>query len=484
MKNTLYIVCFCLFLVNNGIKSSVIPDKLIVSGKVTNRTKESPKVITVIECSPLDEGGRYASLLDSSGMFRTEMSFVYEHSFTINYADKYINLYGANGDSLYLEIDAGKLSENKESPILFGGDKATGNKYFSEVIDKTFPLVNHAKLAPASVPLKEYMETFQSEYNRLKDSIRVYSTPYPLQENVLRMLDNMVLFTLANSATDYAEKNPQDALAFFTQPVFDLYNEENLKVMMFPYHLNYYRQSLLDNDSIAMNCLEKGDIKALFHRGVKLLLTLPKGTYRDIMLADFCNQLKSFSLKILPSKASFCNDTVFQYVNRLYVSEQSKKQLPEMLLTDGVFHYASNGETELIPVKNLSDFLKEKYKGKVVYLDIWATWCGPCRAEMKHTQALHSLFKDRDIVFVNICMMSDRTKWEKAIRDENIGGENYFLNGDMSQICMSALQVPGFPTYLLLDKTGTIINNTPPRPSALPQLQKELESVTSVVTVR
>lgn len=492
MKNILYSAFFCLLLASNmqtqihaGSYISAQQDKLIVTGKVINRTKESPKVITVIECSPLDDGGRYASQLDSNEMFRTEMSFVYEHSFTINYADKFINLYGANGDSLYLEIDAKKLSENKESPILFGGDKAAGNNYFSEVIDKTFPLINNVELAPASVPLKDYMETFQSEYTRLKDSIRVYSQPYSLQENVLRMLDHMALFSLANMATDYTEKNPQDALAFFTQPVFDLYNTENLKVMMFPYHLDYYRQALLDSDSIAKACLEKEDIKALYHRGTELLLTLPEGTYRDIMLAGFCNRLKRFNLEILPPRESFCNDTVFQYVSRLSAAAgTTKKQLPEMPLTDGIFYYASNGKAELVPVKNLTDFLKEKYKGKVVYLDIWATWCGPCRAEMKHAKALHTSFKDRDIVFVNICMMSDRAKWEKAIRDENIGGENYFLNEDMSQICMSALQVPGFPTYLLLDKTGAIINRTPPRPSALPKLQKELESVTSVVTVR
>lgn len=105
------------------------------------------------------------------------------------------------------------------------------------------------------------------------------------------------------------------------------------------------------------------------------------------------------------------------------------------------------------------------YEGKVVYLDFWASWCGPCKKEMPHSLKMQEHFKGKDVVF--IYMSSDRNPkaWQNSIGRLQITGENYLANAKVWKEYNSMFEVKFIPRYVLIDKEGRVVNAMAKRPS-------------------
>lgn len=102
-------------------------------------------------------------------------------------------------------------------------------------------------------------------------------------------------------------------------------------------------------------------------------------------------------------------------------------------------------------------------KGKYVYIDCWATWCGPCRGELPHLQKLEHKYKGRNIHFVSISCDQDKAAWEKMVKEEKLGGIQLHNGGDNE--FMDFYMINGIPRFILLDREGKIIAANAPRPS-------------------
>lgn len=103
------------------------------------------------------------------------------------------------------------------------------------------------------------------------------------------------------------------------------------------------------------------------------------------------------------------------------------------------------------------------FRGKYVYIDMWATWCAPCRREMPYLKELEEKFKDAQIVFLGLSTDSDKSKWEAMVRSGEMTGVQLYLGPQSS--FQKAYQIDGIPRFILLDKEGKIINNNMSRPS-------------------
>ena len=110
-------------------------------------------------------------------------------------------------------------------------------------------------------------------------------------------------------------------------------------------------------------------------------------------------------------------------------------------------------------VHTLADF-----RGKYVYIDMWATWCGPCKREMPYLKALEEEFKDAEIVFVGLSVDKDKAAWENIVRQGELTGVQLYL-GTGSRF-QEGYRVEAIPRFILLDKEGVIISNDMSRPSA------------------
>lgn len=102
-------------------------------------------------------------------------------------------------------------------------------------------------------------------------------------------------------------------------------------------------------------------------------------------------------------------------------------------------------------------------KGNLVYIDVWATWCGPCREEIPHLQKLEEMFKDMKIKFVSISTDQNKDAWEKMVREEKLGGIQLHAGTDESFV--KAYRINGIPRFILLDQEGRILEANMSRPS-------------------
>ena len=124
-------------------------------------------------------------------------------------------------------------------------------------------------------------------------------------------------------------------------------------------------------------------------------------------------------------------------------------------------------------VKDMSDGEKilrtliEPYKGKVILLDIWGTWCGPCKRALENSQEEYEHLKDYDIVYLYLANSSDEESWKNVIKEYNVTGDNvvhYNLPTEQQAAIENYLGVNSYPTYKLIDRDGNILDvNADPR---------------------
>ncbi len=113
--------------------------------------------------------------------------------------------------------------------------------------------------------------------------------------------------------------------------------------------------------------------------------------------------------------------------------------------------------------KSLDDF-----KGKYVYIDVWATWCGPCMYEIPFMNKLEEKFKNSNIQFISISIdtKEDEPKWRKMIADKNMDhGTQLLADANFDSSFVKEYFIDGIPRFILLDPQGNIINQNAPRPS-------------------
>lgn len=103
--------------------------------------------------------------------------------------------------------------------------------------------------------------------------------------------------------------------------------------------------------------------------------------------------------------------------------------------------------------------LIEPYQGKIIYVDIWGTWCTPCRKNLKESWKVKEALKDYDIVYLYLANRSSDEAWKSVISEYNLTGPNcvhYNLPTDQQSAIEHYVGVNGYPTYKLIDKQGNI----------------------------
>ena len=134
----------------------------------------------------------------------------------------------------------------------------------------------------------------------------------------------------------------------------------------------------------------------------------------------------------------------------LFLLSSTSPKAPEITLND------INGNKV-----NLSDF-----KGKVVYLDIWASWCGPCMYEMKNSGTLKKHFKDNsNVVFLYISIDSEIETWKATVKKKDIHGIHLISKEGLEDDVRGKFNTVTIPRYILIDKKGNIADNDAKRPS-------------------
>ena len=118
------------------------------------------------------------------------------------------------------------------------------------------------------------------------------------------------------------------------------------------------------------------------------------------------------------------------------------------------------------------DKLGKKYtlkdlRGKAVFIDCWATWCGPCLTEIPYMIKLYEHYKNnKKLEFISISFDDNQDKWEKKIAKDKLGWRQFILKYDNKSSLASDYDIATIPRFLMFDKQGNIISLDAPFPSS------------------
>ena len=161
----------------------------------------------------------------------------------------------------------------------------------------------------------------------------------------------------------------------------------------------------------------------------------------------------------------------------LFNCNNSEKKIEEQKEVEAIDSVAvkdsliQNRSTDLVkaPDFSLADINGKRFdladfKGKYVYMDIWATWCGPCKVQIPFMKQLEEEFRDAPIHFVSISVDNedDKPVWAKMVRENQMSGVQLFAGRENNFGHDYQIQV--IPTFIILDKEGNIINANAPAP--------------------
>ena len=138
--------------------------------------------------------------------------------------------------------------------------------------------------------------------------------------------------------------------------------------------------------------------------------------------------------------------------------------------TSEVVLYDENKKTT-----TLSAFI-EANKGKIIYIDFWASWCAPCRAAFPSSRKLHEEFKEKEIVFLYLSTDANFEAWKKANQFEKLTENSYFIINPKTSEYLKKLAIDFIPRYVLINSNGEISNPKAPSPDS-DKIKQELNNL-------
>lgn len=229
---------------------------------------------------------------------------------------------------------------------------------------------------------------------------------------------------------------------------------------------NITKSRLYDNDEllkqpygrnlISLVCMKKSNDYNIPNYDFDAYLNCVGGTIsKGELVISKANQLHSYK--------EF-SDLATKYAAFITTADQ-KERMENMRLKRLVYKVGTPAYDFTYPdasgkMTSLSDF-----KGKVVLVDVWATWCSPCKKEIPSMHALEEEYKGKNIVFMSVSVDEKKNyeKWKSYIKEKQMGGIQLFAEG-WSKITKD-YKITGIPRFMLFDKEGNIVTVDAPRPS-------------------
>lgn len=391
-------------------------DSITVSGRLLNVAAGAPLTVTVCECDIHDSAARMLVEADSAGYFKTKVPLSFPHTFVVIYNRRvFMNAFAEPGDSIDFVLDTSTRD------FTVSGDHMDFNKQYAAAHQDLAHLLYDLELPGDSVAVNEYLPAFKGVLASVNDSVAAYVRSHGISQDVADFLFADAKYGLANLACTYMGQDSTERMAFFTDPVFDIYNPVNTKVMIFPYHLS-----------------------ALLKDSPEYVNSMPKSLTRDIAYAALDGE-------IVPERGDF---TIPAYYDRIYGWEGATLDLSQ--ITPGEIIVLEGDSLQAIPDADPIKWLEKRFSGRPIFLDISATWCGPCRGALLGSEGTREALKDSDVVFAVIWVKSELDAW-KELAPRITNAVHIFLPDELqSDRLWQALALHGVPSYFIIDREGII----------------------------
>ena len=193
---------------------------------------------------------------------------------------------------------------------------------------------------------------------------------------------------------------------------------------------------------------------------------------REHLLFSFTNTVLK-SVKNVTAKENAYRDFMVVVKNPVYKADIAEvytnyKNMSANAITPDFVYYDIDGKA--VSLKDL--------RGKYVYIDVWATWCGPCKAEIPFLSKVEAAYHGKNIHFVSLSVdqQKDKSKWTSYVKDNKLGGIQVMADKDFNSDFVKKFNINSIPRFILIDPAGKIVSGDAKRPSD-PGLRKQLDSL-------
>lgn len=184
--------------------------------------------------------------------------------------------------------------------------------------------------------------------------------------------------------------------------------------------------------------------------------------------SELSNALKSYAN--IPSEI-VKNEvlTIEQYIEKIVGDYAEENKFASKLVKGAVSPTFKDYENYDGSKTSLSDF-----KGKYVYIDVWATWCGPCKAQIPFLKKVEKEYHGKNIVFVSMSVdkEKDYDEWRKMIEEKQLSGVQIIAPNQTNSEFTKAYNIHSIPRFILIDPNGKIVDYDAPRPSDTENIKK------------
>tara|TARA_R110000868_G_scaffold370187_3_gene633665 strand:- start:867 stop:2243 length:1377 start_codon:yes stop_codon:yes gene_type:complete len=436
-------------------------DYAIISGKITNKEKGGVSIMSYDrsfeETLDISDEGTFVDTLDLE-----------ESSYVLYDGKNPVFLYLEPGDHLNIAYDAkdfdasisikGKgseiskylISKRKIEKELFGSAKEVYSLEEDEFKNKIREITEAQEkllIDSKGIP-KDYKEKEKRNLNYFYLRLLID------YEDAHKEFTNKTDFTVSNdflkelNDLDYLNEEDYEFSNFYKSLVREHYNKEATKIS--------------EKDSIGGDIAFIKTVSNVKSDVIKNSLLFEHASYK----MDYSKDVEAFYKTFMENSTNEKNNALITEKYNKLVGLKAGRPSPQFVNYENY----EGGTTSL-----------EDLKGKYVYIDVWATWCGPCIAEIPSLKKIEEQYHDKNIEFVSISIdkASDHEKWKTMVAEKELGGIQLFADNDWNSGFVKDYQINGIPRFILIDPDGNIVDANAPRPSSpkLIELFGELKNI-------
>lgn len=459
MKPQLYYCLAFVLLLFACKQEETIDTKIIIAGQFEN-PGEDTKVILYLDEEMANE------TLDQDGTFRLDLDSDESNTYMFIAGRNRIQLFLSPGDSIYISGDLDKFKES----ISLDGDRKAENDYLRAKTDWEMESGIDNTMEFMKLTRKEYFEKKEAYFSKQKanyESVKTstdlhpdfvsleeaYFEFQPLAYDLEYPMYHAYIHKISQDSVDFPKEESKEALKKLDLKRTDLLNSEPYTSLIL--RLVQEETSAIMKEDTAAYKGQEGYTKA---RLLAMDKVLEEQKVKDKIFFIGLSQemsyrgpvhLKESYEKFMAENESPKLASKLQEIHDKWEPIMPGKEVPDFSFV--------NIENEPVQLSDL--------KGTLVYVDIWATWCGPCIAEHPHWDKMKEEYKDKPVSFLTISIDDSKEPWEKMVKAKNMQGLQWFTENAWKSDIAQHFHVNGIPRFLLLDKEGKIIDPSADRPS-------------------
>ncbi|MFA6083248.1 TlpA family protein disulfide reductase [Mucilaginibacter sp.] len=462
----IFMMCFF----THAIAQQKKAEPLIIQGKITNTTEKILKIFfedengkMIIDTIKINDAGEF--YLKTYHIKRPQRTSLQQNSLQIN------RIYVAPGYNLTITGDATNYVSLLKTRKITGIGAET-NQYLQKIdsitvarndrtewfelkLDELLPYIKKTKALNDSVlnivfNKKPKQDKYFNTFKKMIDIDNQSMAFYMLLQHV-----ELGKYTY-QQMTDIAKQNTP---AIFTGGIsHDKYlTSDDYKTWIVPVYMAYTKKldGLKDSSLVKQPDYIINTVNKLYTGKVKdhyLYHSVTSGISR----ASSIEQLNMAKKELQPRFDAIKNEALKKDITNGF--KEKENQL--MLVQTGQPAPAFTLPSDKGKIYSLEDF-----KGKVVYIDLWASWCAPCRAEIPNYKTLYEKYKDNSqVAFMAIAVFDGDREWRKALDVEK---PTWLQLYDSNGVVARSYVANAIPKYILIDKNGRVVNFNAPGPGSV-----------------